>query len=360
MIFQKDSMQLMSLFYNDIEVFKSVYFFDDYSLKDVRTLFYYWPKPRAFFMAKILCVFNFITKGNIYYNVIYLSIINLACISYFLITVKKYISKYYYSFLFVLCMIPTIAFNTSSLEKEIVTMSAIFLLFSVGIRWYNKEGDFLNFILFLLAGFFLYKIKYYYIVPILVFSFPIYINKFVNKRIYKIILVIFSSLIFILFANVIHPYLSIELAFKSIIQANHSLQLRSLNGMAIPFHFEEYTILEFIINLPLAFFHGCFGPFIWQFKNIPMLYVGMENLVLLVLSLISFIGVLREKKISLVVFMSLLYVAFLATVLALYSPNYGTLMRYKVVFTPFLWVLVLNNLPFTSDLKNKLKNFSDV
>jgi hypothetical protein len=48
----------------------------------------------------------------------------------------------------------------------------------------------------------------------------------------------------------------------------------------------------------------------------------------------------------------LFYVVFLCVFLALSTPNFGTLSRYRIGFTPFLWLLLLGGSGILSRYRN--------
>lgn len=359
-IFQKDAEALTGLFHSNFQLYKSIVLFDDYTIENARHLFYYWTKPRAFFMAKLLSVFNLLTDSNIYWNSICLSIVNFTCGVYLLSKIKHFLSNYFIASLIAVMLIPTIVFNTSGLEKETITMASIYLIAGVSIQWYFRKFNWIDILLLAIGLFFLYKIKYYYLVPLITLAIALFVYKWEMSRVIKLSVSSILIILVVYFADFIHPYLSLDLAFQSTIQANHTIQMNSHTGKFIPFGFEEYNILEFALNTPLAFISGCFGPFIWQFKNVAMLYVGVENTVLLLLSVYYGYTKFRTRSFSFSLFFLWSFIVMMAIILAFYSPNYGTLMRYKVVFTPLLWILVLQEFIYTSNLKNKLENLFGV
>jgi len=95
-------------------------------------------------------------------------------------------------------------------------------------------------------------------------------------------------------------------------------------------------------NAPLALFSGLFRPFFWEAQNAFQLLAAFENAVLFLLTIVS-IKKLKNLWLSadrLLIFSALAYCILLGVFLALSTPNFGTLSRYRTCFLPFLFFLV--------------------
>jgi uncharacterized membrane protein len=98
------------------------------------------------------------------------------------------------------------------------------------------------------------------------------------------------------------------------------------------------TAASVLINSPQALIAGLFRPFLWEGHTLLAIMAGFENLVLLFMigtALISRPWLVSSNQ-RLICFAVLIYVLILAIFLALSTPNFGTLSRYKVGFLPFL------------------------
>jgi len=106
---------------------------------------------------------------------------------------------------------------------------------------------------------------------------------------------------------------------------------------------------------PKALISGLFRPFIWEVHTGFQLLVAIENLILLALFVTS-LPRLKDVFSSgqrLLLLSTAVYVVLLCIFLALSTPNYGTLSRYKTGFISFFFLLVACNNP----LVNRLKRF---
>jgi hypothetical protein len=108
-----------------------------------------------------------------------------------------------------------------------------------------------------------------------------------------------------------------------------------------------------LYQAPKALISGLFRPFLWEAWNVFQVLVAVENLILAALFLTS---IPRWKEIftggnSLLVLSVLVYVVLLCVFLALSTPNFGTLVRYRVGFLPFFVLLMSINNPFALGLE---------
>lgn len=349
-IFQQDANHLTSIFWSNKPLYFNILFYDDYSLQEVevRHSLYYWTKPRAFFMAKTISLLNIFTFNNIYFNAIYITLINIFSVLYLLLKIKKYNSNYFISSFIVLLLVPSVVFNTSGLEKEVLVMAAIYLIVAFGIAIYQKEISGVDFLLFVFGLFLIFKIKYYYLPILISLGGAFIVSSYFKNNYIKFTFAFVFIAILLYYAKFLHPYLHPELAFQSTIMANHELILKSRLGMNIPFQFTNYSLVEFVYNIPMAIVYGLFGPFFWEVKNLPMAYISLENFLVMIL-FGWFIYQFIKKKVSISYFgiMVFLYIISLTIILAFYSPNFGTLTRYKVSFYPFLLIFMVQQIIIT-------------
>jgi hypothetical protein len=88
------------------------------------------------------------------------------------------------------------------------------------------------------------------------------------------------------------------------------------------------------MNSPWAIIAGLFAPFFWESHSILSAIASVENLVLLIL-VISFLFSKGQLKGSFI-FPLFVYSIVLCVLLAISTPNLGTLSRYRIGFLPFL------------------------
>jgi hypothetical protein len=93
-------------------------------------------------------------------------------------------------------------------------------------------------------------------------------------------------------------------------------------------------------------FSGLFRPFIAEARTALQLLIALENLVLMVLTAGALTQVKRlaSSKHRLLLLAILIYTILMCIFLALSTPNFGTLSRYRVGFLPyFVFLLTIEN-----------------
>ena len=106
------------------------------------------------------------------------------------------------------------------------------------------------------------------------------------------------------------------------------------------------TPLSLLKNSPWALFSGLFRPFITEASTAFQSFIAFENLVLLILTAgaITQVKKLVNSQYRVLLFAILMYSILLCIFLALSTPNFGTLSRYRVGFLPYLvFVLTVEN-----------------
>ncbi len=101
------------------------------------------------------------------------------------------------------------------------------------------------------------------------------------------------------------------------------------------------TLDGFVRLAPKAIIAGIYRPFLWDVRNVLMLLAGLENTLILLLSLIILwrTGIVKGLKIvsnePLVIF-SLLFVIIFAFAVGVTTANFGALVRLRIPMLPFL------------------------
>jgi hypothetical protein len=117
-----------------------------------------------------------------------------------------------------------------------------------------------------------------------------------------------------------------------------------------------------VVNAPWALVSGLFRPFLWEAGTLFQLAAALENALLLVLTISVFPvwGKLRiGKEQRLLIISTIAYCLLLCIFLTLSTPNFGTLIRYRVGFISFFTFLITINNPlfnfFVKSLQSLVK-----
>jgi hypothetical protein len=108
-----------------------------------------------------------------------------------------------------------------------------------------------------------------------------------------------------------------------------------------------------LLNSPLALFSGILRPFIWEAEGAAAVLASVENLVMMVLLLTSMFTWRKPFTNKMLVLSVVVYVVMLCIFLALSTPNFGTLSRYRVGFLPFLIFIISYRNPLLVYLANR-------
>lgn len=326
----------------------------------------YTDQPRALFFVKILSLPAIITFKNYWISGLYLSLFSFFGTWKLASLLSRLLPNTKIPAVIAFLFYPSFVFWSSGVLKEPVTVGCLSLCLVIYLPYLlnNKKISLTDFFSSILLLTVVLQLKFYYAVvfiPLLFVGIVISYLKarieFIKSSVYLQCILSILLLIMLYFPiSYLHPLLNIQNILFSIVR-NHDWFL--MNG-AIPIqdyiHFVELKpeLFSFIRNFPLALFSGLFRPTIFDAHNPFQYLVAVENLFLIILFVASFFNskaFWKSKNLYLIFILSF-YIFTLACVLAFAAPNFGTLMRYKVAFLPFLVYLILAKNPIISYCQN--------
>jgi hypothetical protein len=196
----------------------------------------------------------------------------------------------------------------------------------------------------------LWQLKYYYfgvLIPILVTSILVKMidHKMKISSFYAKILIwvgVFISLLGL--ASLVHSNLQLENFLTALVRNHDLIYHASSPENLIQYNALEPTWTSLLANVPKALFSGLFRPMLWEAHTPLHDLLAIENSMLLLLTLLAIIHLFRYRPSgahSILLFATIVYILLMAALLALASPNLGSLARYRVGFLPFFVYLVL-------------------
>jgi len=325
-------------------------------------------QPRALFFAKAASLLSICSLGNYWIIALSLSMISFFASWWFVARLKALFGLHLYQVLIPFLVYPSFVFWSSGLLKESLALALICTLGGLALGFYTKGFSSPRKALFILlmmaiSAFMLWKLKYYYAAVLL----PMLLLMMIWKLVSSLVIIkrqaallpglgiVFAVLILIVMQ--LHPNLNPDYLLEAIM-LNHELTVAaSLKGGYVSFPGLEADWLSFIAYYPRAVYNGLFAPFPFlQGFSFLHLLAGIENLVVLVLSSLAIISLFFQRNQNLrhygVVVLCVLYIVILAGLITMASPNYGSLIRYRVAYAPFWLMLVLLALD-----KNLILNF---
>ena len=310
-------------------------------------------QPRALFFVKIVSVINIFTYQNYWLTSLYLSLFSFVGVWLLANEIVRRYPSTKYAVAIAFFVYPSFVFWSSGVLKESIAILALCLCVWAALRWLRSEEvsyrwGYVG--LLLIATLLLWKLKYYYagvLVPTLIASVG---SQYVLKRSRSAVAWMTFGLVWLLLlglASQLHPRLDPTTLAQLLIDQHDQIVQLSESDNLIHFYQLRPTGESLLRNLPLAWFSGLFRPLLWDVfpaSNTAVFRyaVGLENTLLLLVFLGAVVKAFRatiDHTTLLWLGATIVYASVLAILLAWVSPNFGTLMRYKVAFLPFvaLW-----------------------
>ncbi|MDB5273047.1 MAG: hypothetical protein JWO58_1414 [Chitinophagaceae bacterium] len=345
------------LFYSDNAKFMDIYFHNHFiGSEELAFKELFSQSPRQWFFVKLIVPLGILIDNywmlNVYVSVFsFLGLWNLAnrIVSIFSISKTAVVIAF--------LLFPSVVFWSSGMIKESVLLGSIGFCMSFYLKWVyeRRRPEVLELIIFLLGLLIIWNIKYY------VFSilFFLMITHFIHRmvvasfpwlreyRVHRIVIYYLVLANLGLSAGWIHPNLSIDNLYHAL-HSNYVDTIFSSKGQNVFYltHFEQDE-WGMVWDLPKALFFGLFGPFVNSGKGWIAWLAVLENYVLLLIATYFVVDQSRKKwkGWTLEHLIVVNYIVLMASFLSFASPNWGSLMRYKVSFTPLFILLLLSELP---------------
>ncbi len=299
------------------------------------------------FTTKIVSVFAlFGFKSFLIYNIFFGAIGFIGCWQLMRFS-REFIPEIKKQTFYVLALVPGVLIWSSGLIKDTITFTcfAIFLLYYAKVVFGNEKK--LRYFLFMIiSAYFMFRIKPYVLIceiPALAFATYVFYKARINVPFLRRILM--PALLLTLMIGSIGGVIQIA-------EASEKYKLETLESKVKGFQswhetlggayytigggHVEYTATGVLVAAPEALSHTYIRPFLWEARNISMLFTAIESALILILLIISFRYYIMDPDLRkflhnnhIVVFLFVFAVVFGFTV-GFTSYNYGALARYKV------------------------------
>lgn len=252
---------------------------------------------------------------------------------------------------FAILFIPSVFFWGSGLLKDTITFAAVCLFTSSFSLILTRGKDvFKNLFLILIASLLLIYIKPYIFFALL----PGSILWFAGVRISKVDNQLIKSMTtpLIIFISLISGYLMLrqmsvflgEYALENVLEkavvTNQDLKNERYQGSSFDIGDFDPTIPGILSKMPAAINATLFRPYLWEANNLAMTFSGIENFVLLamtiyILLLLRVYNLFRLMFRHRILFFTIFFSLFFAFAVGLTTSNFGSLVRYKIPAIPF-------------------------
>lgn len=303
----------------------------------------YANQPRALFFVRLITPLIMIT-GKSYWGLTLL--ISLCSFIITWLLANRLASKFNVSFIVVsiaLFYFPEVVFWSSGVLKESLSLLFQYALLLLVIEFITNRKIIYVFY-FMLTAYLLYRLKFYVAAVYLPFLISYVVAEIVSKK--KELVFMFSFLCFVFVATIINPHLSISTVLNQLFLNMERTIANSETDKFIVLPFDG-SIVSFFKSIPLAL-SSLIRPFLWEAKGTLLFCFSLLKLDLLIGFVLALIwGMRLNYEAKLILFYSVIMIV----LLAIASPNFGTLSRYSVSYLPFFMLVILT--PIVSFLEKK-------
>jgi hypothetical protein len=335
--FFTDATQLSQLAKKDFSQYL-IFLWDEDALPEVLSQLI--SSDRSLLLVKVISVLALLSNNNYWISCLYFSMISFAAAWFLFDTISKHFQGLSAATAIAVLFFPSVVFWSSGLIKETIALSAIYLITTLLIRYLVSQKVIMWEMLFsLIAFYFLWGLKYYWAALYAAVFITTLFVFFINKKLVLSVSVVKSSwlLIFILIVGLTtltHPNFYVNRLLQVVVENNQQFVNLSKPGTYIQYVGLDANWWSVCMNAPIALFSGLFRPFVWEAYGLMGGLAAIENLLLL--GLFIWWTMSRKKLPWNVLFPTIIYSSLLCAFLALSSPNFGTLSRYRIGFLPFL------------------------
>ena len=323
--------------------------------KSLREVMQYWYKAFNYnllndnrLIIRINAALHIISNHNIYVHSVFFSFFSFVGLTALFKVFKQFYSKTI-PLIIIVFFIPSVIIWSSAMLKESVLMLAIGLFLLSFFNILKNKKLILNSIVIIVSTFFLFVLKFYVLfalIPGLIFLIT---HKFYNKK----PIIIFTSIYIVTIALFFNTQYFSSYNLSEIMSFKQHDFINMINesenvGSRIDLPILKPNFISYISAVPNALLNTFLRPSIFDIHSIIVLPAVIENILFLLLFIISIIyfDKNRFKKNLPFILFSFSFVITLSILLGLTTPVLGALVRYKVPYLPFfafILVIVINN-----------------
>ncbi|WP_044205272.1 hypothetical protein [Flammeovirga sp. OC4] len=296
-------------------------------------------------------VLSLICFNNYWVMSLYMSFFSFCGVWFLLKRVSLLYPSTQFSFLIANFCFPTVVFWSSGVIKETISIPILYFCIGISIDIITKKVRAISIIILPFLLYSLLQLKFYYFGGFVIFFLPILffiylkINSIEFNKKYFLLLLSFIVLGGIFIVNFEYHF-GLE-QFPKTIYANYlKLSLNEQDSYAIHLENMNESWSGILLSIPEAIITPFIYPNYFTSRHIFDVLISTENLISIVLIILNFFLLITKKVktskynpllISILLAYSLLMIGFLAIA----SPNLGSLSRYKIGASVFLYYVLL-------------------
>lgn len=306
--------------------------------------------PHSFFVVRLLLPINLLGLNSFISMTIIMAAISFSGIWKLYIVFISEFPKLEKEMAIAILFVPSVVFWGSGLLKDSITISAVgWFIYGLYFGILKGKKIIQNIVNVLVSSFLIICIKPYILFALIPGS-TIWIfgtlSKNINNYILRtgfgilfIALSIFSSYFILLQLGDNLGAYSIDNVFTKAVVTQQDMKKDYYEGNSFDIGIFDGSFSSLIKILPLAINAALFRPYIWEIKNLVMLLSGIENLIILSLTLfllikLKFIGFFLYIRNNRLLLFSILFSLFFAFSVGLSISNFGALVRLKIPCIP--------------------------
>jgi hypothetical protein len=292
-------------------------------------------------IIKANAIIMLFSHGNIWVHNVVAGFMSLFTYLLMYKTFVSFNSKLKYPLLIAIILIPSGFFWTSAMLKETILMLGLACYFYGFISILTKQKQYLPWLSLIIGMFFLLHIKVYVIAALIPASLGFLIaHKLPQKRVSHVYII--SILVLILGVIINNTYLhAVPILEKFADKRNDFIMDVVYYAHAqsyIPIGFLDANIISFIKDTPASLYRAIFLPWIWNTSSLLGIIPALENLVLIILSVLAcFFSRTLHRSEQNIVWFSLFFSITLLWIIGITTPVIGAIVRYKIPVFPFLY-----------------------
>jgi len=333
--------------------------------------------PGGFLMIRICGFLGIFTAHSYFIIALFFAVMGFAGTWALFYTFYKLFPKLKKQIAIVVLFIPSVIFWGSGILKDTLTFSALgFLVYCIYSIFFAKKRTLFIFLLLIGNIWLLITLKIYIILCFLpaasLWIFTSVTDKIKSrglKPILKFGLILISVPIAWLLVSEVSEvdsrYAVENLGETAQITAEWITYSSGESGSAYSLgDMTDFSLIGILSKIPLAINVTLFRPYVWEVKNIVMLFAALESLVVLLFTMqvilktgfFPFIKIINTNSIAL--FLAVFSLTF-AFAVGFSTYNFGSLVRYKIPCIPFylLLLIIVKEFHHRSKLKKKMLAF---
>ena len=347
--------------------------YDEALLKNILNAGYF-KEENNYMVARLAAIISFFSFGRYLINNLFFSMISFTGVWHMFRFFYVQYPHLHKKIAIAVLLLPNFVFWSSGVLKDPICTGALgWITYALYELLVKKKNLFRNVMILFIAGYFLSVLKIYILISYVpIFSLFIVLKNisFVNSKLLRILLVpillVGTTLGFLAISKNMEKQLNkyaieklgdsmskLQGSYSAVVEGNDSKF-----SLGVEF---DGSPLSLIKMAPAAIIATLFRPFIWEVKKVSQLLSAFESLAILILTFSTLFKVgirfffriiLKDPAILFCFLFSILFALFVGAT----TPNFGTLVRYKIPCMPFyLMAIFLIQNAFDQKKENLLK-----